>query len=116
MHELSLAESIIEIVRDYAAEHRFSRVNSLTLSFGRLSCIEPKALEFAFEIQSKETPAEGACLEFRILPAVVHCFSCSQDTELQDSFFYAECPRCSGKDVLLTGGTEELKLIELEVD
>jgi len=116
MHELSLAESILEIVSDYAAEHGFSKVNSLTLSFGRLSCVEPKALEFAFEIQSKETLAEGARLELQILPAVVHCFSCGQDSEIQDSFFYAECPRCQEKDVLLTGGTEELRLLELEVD
>lgn len=116
MHELSLAESILAIVRHYAAEHGFSRVNALRLSFGRLSSIEPKALEFAFAIQSKATPAEGARLDYEILPAVVHCFVCDQDSELKEAFFCAECPRCDSRDVVLTGGTEELKLLELEVD
>ncbi len=115
MHELSLVESVLKIVNDYAAEHRFSRVNSISLSFGRLSCIEPKALQFAFEVQSRETPAEGARLDLQILPAVAHCFSCGGDSEIQETY-RAECPRCLGKDVLLTGGTEELKLLELEVE
>jgi hydrogenase nickel incorporation protein HypA/HybF len=116
MHELSLVGSILEIVRDYAAEHGFSRVNALRLSFGRLSCIDPGALEFAFAVRSEGTPARGARLDFEILPAVVHCFACDRDSELRQAFFSAECPCCRSREVLLTGGTEELKLLELEVD
>ena len=58
-------------------------MNSISLSFGRLSCIESKSLQFAFEVQAKDTLAENASLEFKILPAVIHCFSCEKDLEVE---------------------------------
>ena len=114
MHELYLAESILNIVHDYAAKQHFSKVNSISLSFGRLSCIESKSLQFAFEVQAKDTPAEKASLDFKILPAVIHCFSCEKDLEVET--YSAICPNCGGEEVLLTGGTEELQILEMDVD
>jgi hydrogenase nickel incorporation protein HypA/HybF len=73
MHELSLTRSILEIVETKAEDHGFSRVNSLALSFGHLSCVEPKVIEFAFAIQAKGTLAEGATLEFERCPVVIYC-------------------------------------------
>jgi len=114
MHELYLAESILNIVQDYAKKQHFKKVNSISLSFGRLSCIESKSLQFAFEVQAKETLAENALLDFKILPAVIHCFSCEKDLEVET--YSALCPNCSGEEVILTGGTEELQMLEMDVD
>jgi hydrogenase nickel incorporation protein HypA/HybF len=114
MHELYLAEAIINIVQDYAARDGFKKVNSVSLSYGRLSCIEPKALQFAFDVQAKDTPAEGAALEFQILPAMMHCFSCEKDLEVKA--LTGVCPSCGGNEVILTAGTEELQILELDVD
>ena len=114
MHELYLAESILNIVQDYATKQHFSKVNSISLSFGRLSCIEPKSLQFAFEVQAKDTLTEKASLEFNILPAVIHCFSCEKDLEVDT--YSAVCPACGGEEVILTGGTEELQILEMDVD
>jgi hydrogenase nickel incorporation protein HypA/HybF len=114
MHELYLAQSILDIVQDYAAKQHFKKVNSVLLSFGRMSCIEPKSLQFAFEVQAKDTTAEKASLDFKILPAVIHCFSCEKDLEVQT--YSAICPNCGGEEVLLTGGTEELQILEMDVD
>ena len=114
MHELSLVESILQIVEEYAAKDGFARVTSLRLSFGKFSSVVPQALSFAFEVQSKGTRAEGAVLELEILPAAIHCLSCEKDVEVDR--FEAQCPVCKGFDVLLVGGAEELKLIELDVE
>jgi len=114
MHELYLAESILNIVQEYKAKQNFSKVNSITLSFGRLSCIEPKSLQFAFEVQAKNTLAENATLDFQIMPAVIHCFSCEKDLEVET--YSALCPQCGGEEVMLTGGTEELQIMEMDVD
>jgi hydrogenase nickel incorporation protein HypA/HybF len=114
MHELYLAESIINIVKDYAARDGFQKVNSISLSYGRLSCIEPKSLQFGFDVQAKGTPAQGAALEFQILPAMIHCFSCEKDLEV--SALSGACPSCGGNEVVLTAGTEELQILELDVD
>jgi len=59
MHELSLIRSLLDIVEDYAAKHRFHRVHSLKLSFGQLSCLDAQALEFAFGIQSAGQKRRG---------------------------------------------------------
>ena len=114
MHELYLAESVLNIVQEYAARQQFKKVNSILLSFGRLSCIEPKSLQFAFEVQARETLAQDAALQFKILPSVLHCFSCGKDLEVD--IYEGACPQCRGEEVLLVGGTEELQLLEMDVD
>jgi len=114
MHELSLTCSLLDIVEDYAGREGFTRVRSLKISFGRLSCIDPGAIEFAFSVQARGTKAEGAKLEFDIRPAVLYCFRCER--EFSGEAFQPACTVCGSGDVLLTGGTEEMKLLEMDVD
>ena len=115
MHELSLIQSLLSIVEQYAGREKFCRVRSLKLSFGRLSCLDQKSLEFAFSVQSAGTIAERALLDFEILPARIYCLSCGEDIILPDAL-EEHCPRCNGRDIVLSGGTEELKLLEMDVD
>ncbi|MHB8773306.1 MAG: hydrogenase maturation nickel metallochaperone HypA/HybF [Syntrophales bacterium] len=115
MHEVALTESLIGIVGEYARREGFTRVNCLRLSFGRLSCLDPGALEFTFAVQARGTAAEGARLEFDIRPALIVCTTCGAES-VCDGPFDALCPRCGSFDVRLVGGTEELKLLEMDVD
>jgi len=114
VHELSLAQSILEIVGEYAEKHAFKRVNSLSLTLGRLACVETSTLKFAFDQQAKDTCAQGAELNFEIIPPRIYCFSCDKEIEVKE--FDAVCPECKSSEVALIGGTEELKLIDLDVD
>lgn len=114
MHEISLAAAILSIVEEYAAKQKFSKVESIRLSLGRLTCIEPKTLELAFEVQSGGTRAEGAKLNFEILPVSVHCLACGADTRMES--YCGTCPECAADQLLITGGREDLKIIDMEVD
>lgn len=114
MHEVSLSAAILGIVEEYAEKTGFAQVRSIRLSFGRLTCIEPKTLEFAFRIQSEGTKASGAELKFEVLPIVVHCLSCGTDSRVEA--LSGTCPVCSGLELLVTGGREEFKMIDMEVD
>ena len=114
MHELSLTRSLLDIVDEYAERHGFRVVHSLKLSFGRLSCIDAEALKFSFEVLSQGTAAQGALLEMEILPVIVYCFSCEKEFELKS--YPSACPQCQGGDILLSAGTQELKLMEMDVD
>ena len=114
MHELSLVNSLLDIVDDYARREAFSRVTSLHLSMGRLSCVDRQSLRFAFEVQAQGTKAEGARLDLDVLPAVIYCFACGSET--QQDRFDALCPKCASNQVSLTGGTEELQLIDMDVE
>ncbi|HEY9160945.1 MAG TPA: hydrogenase maturation nickel metallochaperone HypA [Desulfomonilia bacterium] len=113
MHEMSLVQSIIEIINEYAKKENFKKVESISLSFGKASTVVPAALEFAFEVLSEGTVAQGARLEFDIKPVVIYCLSCEKDFKMDS--YEAACPQCKGGEIMLTGGTEELKLIEMEV-
>ena len=114
MHELSLAQSILEIVDEYAEKHTFKRVNVLRLSLGRLSCVETSTLKFAFDQQATGGCAQGAELNFEIIPPRIYCFSCDRELEVKE--YDAVCPECKSSEVTLIGGTEELKLIDMDVD
>ncbi len=114
MHEISLTRSLLDIVEAKVAEEGFRRVRSLKLSLGRLSCAQPAALEFAFAVQSRGTVAEGAALSFEMQPIRVYCFSCERES-LQESF-ESRCPGCGAAEVVLVGGAEELRLLELDVE
>lgn len=114
MHEISLAVAILGIVEEYAAKEKFAKVNSIRLSFGRLSCIEPQALEFAFEVQSGGTRAEGAKLSFEILPVTVHCLACGTDSETDS--FSGVCPKCTSDRLMITGGRDDIRVIDMDVD
>jgi len=114
MHELSLINSLLKIVDDYATAEGFNKVNALKLSFGRLSCLDRQSLEFAFSVQSAGTKAEGATLVFEILPARILCLNCDRESAMDETWDH--CPACQSPDVMLTGGTEELKLLEMDVD
>ncbi|MGC9323646.1 MAG: hydrogenase maturation nickel metallochaperone HypA [Desulfomonilia bacterium] len=111
---MSLASSIIDIVKEYAETHGFTRVNSLKLSVGSMSHVSPSSLRFAFEVLSEGTIAHGADLEFTVSPVKIYCFSCEE--EFIQELFLPACPSCGGDQVMLTGGTEELQLLEMDVD
>ena len=115
MHELSLAQSVLEIAMKHAEENNAIKVGRITLSFGRMSCIQPEALETAFAAMARGTRAEGASLNFEIIPAVVSCLACGKEYDIEYQGILS-CPVCGDPSVLLVGGTEDLTLIEMEVE
>ena len=114
MHELSLIQSLLEMVDELSQEKGFQQVGVLRLSFGRFSCVDPDALQFAFDAESPGTRAEDAKLVFDILPGALYCFSCEREQKMTSHDL--KCPACGGTQIILTGGTEELKLMDMEVD
>ncbi|MCX7983065.1 MAG: hydrogenase maturation nickel metallochaperone HypA [Syntrophales bacterium] len=102
------------MIEEYAAREKFRRVLRIRLSTGKFSGVVPTALRFAFDLQSQGTVAEGAQIQMEILPAALYCFGCGKEIEVE--YFDAICPQCEGSMVILVRGTEELKLMELEVE
>ena len=114
MHELSLCQSILNIIQRYAREHNFERVQTLWLSFGRLSCVQEEALSFSFQAVAQGTIAQGAELKFQVYPVQIYCFFCERTYEIEE--YTGECPDCGSSKVVLQGGTEELRLLEMQVE
>jgi hydrogenase nickel incorporation protein HypA/HybF len=110
MHELSIADSVVAIVRTHAAGRRVQRVE---LRVGHLRQVVPSALEFAFELVAQGTCAEGAELVIEEVPAVGRCRGCGTRSELRD--FPLACAHCGSWDVQVLEG-EELLVDALELE
>ena len=113
MHELALAEGILDIVRAQAAAQKFTRVKSIQLLVGGLSTVEPEALAFGFEVAARGTPAEGATLQFERPAGRAFCTAC--DREVPVSKRGDPCPECGAFRWVLMSG-DELRVQSLEVD
>lgn len=113
MHEMSLAEGILQIIEDNARRADAGRVRAVWLEIGRLSSVEPDALRFCFDVVVKDTLADGARLEIIDVPGSAWCLQCSQTVEVAAR--YDECPLCGSYQLQVTGGTE-MRVKELEIE
>ena len=104
MHELALAESVLEVVRAHARREGFSAVREVRLEIGRLSAVEPEALRFCFGAVVRGSVAEGARLEILETPGTAWCFDCMDTVPLQSRA--DPCPRCGKARLHVSGGTE----------
>jgi hydrogenase nickel incorporation protein HypA/HybF len=96
-----------------AAAHRNGahRITALKLRIGVLSGVVPEALQFAWDVVTRQTIAEGAQLEIESVPASAWCPVCQAGFACAD--FYTECPRCHQVIGELRHG-RELELVAVE--
>jgi len=113
MHELSVTESILNIVQDKAAQAGASRITRINLVLGDWSGLVDNCIQFYFDILSEGTSAERAALFFQRVPTRFHCRSC--DAEFGASEYDWRCPRCGSLGGELVAGREfYVKSIEVE--
>ena len=113
MHEMSLAEGIVQLIEETAAAQGFSRARTVFIEIGRLSSVEPEALAFCFGAATRGTLAEGARLEIVDVPGAGLCQACGREVEV--AALYDPCPHCGDYQVRVIAGTE-MRVKELEVD
>ncbi len=111
MHEMSLAEGILQIVESQAADS--PKVHSVTLSVGELAGVELSSLKFCFDVVTRDTSAEGALLEIESVPGSAFCFDCLAQVPL--SRRGEPCPQCGGYQLTVVGG-DQMKVKSLEIE
>lgn len=112
MHELSVTESILEISLRHASQAKSKRITDLYLVIGQLATIVDDSVQFYWDIVSKDTPAEGAKLHFRRIPAELVCLDC--DTHYTPGDEILACPKCNSARVRIVAG-QEFYLESIEV-
>ncbi len=114
MHELSIAESIVEVVREKAVECSATRVKSVRLKIGEASGIVIDALTFSFEmVASFEPVLAGTQLSIDVIPHRAWCRHCKQEFPVMN--FVAQCPTCEEWSSEILSGTE-LQIVEMEIE
>jgi len=113
MHELSIAQSIIETVQREMTTRPLPAVTEIGVRIGVLSGVLPDALAFGFEALVAETPLAGCRLAIEHVQAQGQCLVCEQVFEVEAFFF--SCPACASGQVRVTQGYE-LDIAYLEVE
>ena len=113
MHEMSLVESVLQIIEDAAIKEGFTRVKSVWLEIGTLSGVEPEAMRFCFDAVMRGTIAREARLEIINVPGRGCCMQCGETVELVQR--HDPCPHCQCYQVQ-PGSGMEMRVKELEVE
>ncbi len=112
MHEVSIMQSTLEIALERAAREHARRITALHLRIGALSGVVKEALEFAFDVVTADTLAQGASLTIDTVPVVCYCQKCQSEFQPPDPFY--ECPNCGQLSHQLLRGTE-MDLLSIEI-
>ncbi len=112
MHELSLAESLRQIIEEETKRQSFKHVRQVVLAVGSLTCVEPWALEFCFASVMAGTVAEGADLKIVPIEGRGRCPACLKEEVLEE--LYQVCVQCQVPLEAVAG--LDLRLQELIVE
>nr|WP_305909254.1 hydrogenase maturation nickel metallochaperone HypA [Methylomarinum sp. Ch1-1]MDP4522154.1 hydrogenase maturation nickel metallochaperone HypA [Methylomarinum sp. Ch1-1] len=101
-----------EILQQQARRQHFSRVRQVTLDIGKLSCVEPEALRFAFDVVMKDTLAEDAVLVISVSEGIGVCQNCNKRMSLES--LHEPCRHCAHPFVNVIEGAD-MKIKDLLV-
>ena len=113
MHEMGIANSILEAVATEMRRHLGSRASKVGVRIGELAAIDGEALRFCFDALSRDTDFEGLQLEIEFCPRRHRCDQCGEAFAVHDYEF--ACPKCGFTQTRFIGG-DELELAYLEVE
>ncbi len=112
MHELSVAENIIEIVQEHLQGDQKNAVKKVKVKVGKLTNILVDSLIFGFEVLTKETNLDGSELEIEVIPIKIRCEACGENSTV-DGFLFS-CPLCQSSSIKIISGYE-LMVNEIEL-
>lgn len=113
MHELSIAQEILSIVKQTVDTKHLGYVKNVKVKIGKLSNILPDSLLFCFDAIKSDTQLKNAELIINQKPVLIECSDCKKISEIEPPVF--SCPNCNGINIKMTGGSE-LIVEEIEVN
>ena len=113
MHEMAIAEGILDIALEYAKREDAKKVSEIGLLLGEMSGVVVESLEFGFEMLAQGTLAEGAKLSIKNVPLMGRCVKCGGEFHVEHYDFW--CPECKDGVLEIVSG-REMQVEYLEVD
>jgi hydrogenase nickel incorporation protein HypA/HybF len=113
MHELAIAQAILDRAQTASAQNGGGRVTKIGLRIGAISGVEPDALSFGIEALTKATPFEGIALEVEQPHRRQRCGACAHEFEPEG--FVEACPACGNPSSECVAGKElDVTFFEIE--
>lgn len=111
MHEVSIVNDAIDIVKECAKKNHLKEVDAIYLNIGEFNFIENDSLFFIFDILKKDTICENAKLIINNIKAKGRCEYCNK--EFLINYSKRNCPNCKKYIDTITSGYE-LNVYEIE--
>lgn len=115
MHEMSIVQSILGILREEMVKHDGKRLKKVTLKNGALAGVVTESLKFAWDALIPGGEFDGAALEVLEVPIKVACGECGEEFSPAHTRCMP-CPKCEallGHHVLQG---KEMLIDSIEVD
>lgn len=121
MHETDMTKALILTVRDWwesqpigraSPQEKNPQISTIHLIVGKFTCVEPMSLQFAFEVQTRNTFLAGTKLVIHETPLIAFCDHCQQEYRPEIGIQYA-CPTCRSPMEDIRSG-RELKIDRIE--
>lgn len=112
MHEMSIAQRIVEIALQNLPPDFKGSVVKVNLRVGEHAGVVMDSLTFCFDIITANTRLEGTRLDIESVPFVISCTTCGRTSRQETGTFV--CPLCQSVDTRLESGTE-LDIVGIEI-
>jgi len=113
MHEMSIALSILDIVKNEAEKANSKKITEIVMEIGNLAGVEIEALEFAMKACLTEDLVKDCALKIKTIDALSLCNDCLKEFECENLF--SVCPHCGSYSSKLIKG-QEMSVKSIVVD
>jgi len=114
MHELSIAQNLIEQAMNILAKNNAKRILSIEITIGEISGVVKESLEFYYNLLTKEIDNfRDSKLIINETKWIMRCKNCNLEYEAGKG--NVGCPRCKSLEDEIVSG-RELDLISMEVE
>lgn len=110
MHELSLAAALLELAQKHVPPG--AALKGVKVRAGPLRAVEPEAMELAWRAVTEEARLPGCRIDLELLPWELRCLDCDRTWSASTTLETCAC----GCDRPIPGGSDELRLLSIEVD
>ena len=115
MHEMGIANSILEGVDAEMRRHPGAKPVKVGVRIGELAGVDPDALSFAFEALTLDTPLAALQIDIEYVAPRSRCRDCGREFEVRNYELF--CPACGSLNAERLSGDElEFKYLEIEED
>ncbi|MBC7294516.1 MAG: hydrogenase maturation nickel metallochaperone HypA [Thermoleophilia bacterium] len=113
MHELSIAQALVEQVERVRLENGGGRVLAVGVRVGEWRLVVPEVLTSYYKFLAAGTPLEGSRVEIETVPATAWCKQCECVFNVEQGLLV--CERCGSPGGELLSG-KELDLVRVELE
>jgi len=113
MHEMSVAQNILDVVRQHVPGDRACAVTAVRVRVGSLSGVVAESLAFCFDALVAGTPFGRSRLDIERVSTTCACDEC--DARFEPEGFIFVCPGCGGGRTRLLSGSD-LQVVHVELE